>query len=183
MKSAAILGRLLPPVSYNANGPRLSAELAAEGNTAEQLYLHNNLIRNGVTPFLAQSLLMDWERVLDVAPTETQSYQQRLERILFKLSETGGLSIPYFTRLAKSIGYTITIDEDVSPPGQNLTEPDIHWVWRVNVHADKIRVYRFRAGQSTAGERLCFFADPVIQALFEDLKPAHTLCYFTFQDI
>nr|EIL1983693.1 phage tail protein [Providencia rettgeri] len=40
----------------------------------------------------------------------------------------------------------------------------------------------FRAGGSIAGERLSFWADSVIETVFNDLKPAHTFCYFTYQE-
>ncbi|HAD5969307.1 TPA_asm: phage tail protein, partial [Salmonella enterica subsp. enterica serovar Typhimurium] len=30
--------------------------------------------------------------------------------------------------------------------------------------------------------RLSWFADAVIESVFNDLKPAHTYCYFTYQE-
>ncbi|EDE9483879.1 phage tail protein, partial [Salmonella enterica] len=30
--------------------------------------------------------------------------------------------------------------------------------------------------------RLSYFADSVIESVFNDLKPAHTFCYFTYQE-
>lgn len=125
---------------------------------------------------------------MDVTPEATLSYQQRLERVLIKLAETGGLSISYFIQLAKQLGYDITIDEPqpfqagVNRAGDRLAHPDILWVWRVNIFGAKSQHYRFRAGHSTAGERLSFWADSVIESVFNDLKPAHTFCYFTYQE-
>ncbi len=40
----------------------------------------------------------------------------------------------------------------------------------------------FRSGESAAGERLLSFGDPVIEQVFEDLKPAHTFVYFAYED-
>ncbi|EMI8339142.1 YmfQ family protein [Proteus mirabilis] len=186
MKS--LLKQLLPPMSYALEAPRLDAELEGEAHCF--LLAQESAIRahNGVTPYFAQNLLSDWERVLDVTPDETLSYQQRLERVLVKLAETGGLSIPYFIQLAKKLGYHITIDEldpfqaGVSRAGDRLTHPGILWVWVVNIFGAKSQFYRFRAGGSVAGERLSFWADTIIEAVFNDLKPAHTFCYFTYQE-
>ncbi|WP_053014268.1 MULTISPECIES: putative phage tail protein [Xenorhabdus] len=111
-----------------------------------------------------------------------------LEMVLLKLAETGGLSIPYFTSLASRLGYHITIEEPlpfragVNRAGERLMYPDSLWVWVVNIHGNRVQNYRFRAGNSLAGERLSAFADTVIESIFNDLKPAHTYCYFTYQE-
>ncbi|EPG3569606.1 putative phage tail protein, partial [Providencia rettgeri] len=106
-----LLKQLLPPVSYALDAPHLDAELQAEANRFTLIQDSADLVRNGITPFFSNSLLPDWERVLDLTPDASLSYQQRLELVLVKLAETGGLSIPYFVQLAKKLGYDITIDE------------------------------------------------------------------------
>ncbi|MEX9951552.1 YmfQ family protein [Providencia rettgeri] len=186
MKS--LLKQLLPPVSYSLDAPRLDSELDAEAKRFDLTLESADRARNGVTPYFAESLLPDWERVLDLTPDAKLSYQQRLELVLVKLAETGGLSIPYFVQHAKKLGYDITIDEldpfqaGVSRAGDRLTHPGILWVWVVNIFGSKAQFYRFRAGGSIAGERLSFWADSVIETVFNDLKPAHTFCYFTYQE-
>lgn len=186
MKS--LLKLLLPPVSYGTDAPVLDAELQAEANQLTKAQEQAERVQNGITPFFAKGLLSDWERLLGLATDYSQTYQQRLEMVLFKLSETGGLSIPYFIHLAERMGYRITIDElqpfrtGSSRVGEPLWVKEIIWVWRVNVHGSKTRAYRFRTGVSAVGDRLSTFADPVIEALFQELKPAHTYCYFTYQE-
>ncbi|EAR2938374.1 DUF2313 domain-containing protein [Salmonella enterica] len=188
MQHSDLLAALLPPVSYPPQAPRLRAELNAEGRMFDALYSGVKSVTGAVTPFYAESLLPDWERVLGVTAETQASYQQRLSRVLAKLAETGGLSIPYFTRLAMSMGYRITIDEPepfragVGRAGDRIYTPDIIFMWRVNVFTTLLQNYRFRAGQSAAGERLSWFADAVIESVFNDLKPAHTYCYFTYQE-
>ncbi|KJF77029.1 phage tail protein [Morganella morganii] len=185
MKS--LLKLLLPPVSYGTDAPVLDAELQAEANqlTKAQNRLDGTERDHSV---FANALLADWERLLGLATDYSQTYQQRLEMVLFKLSETGGLSIPYFIHLAERMGYRITIDElqpfrtGSNRVGEPLWVKEIIWVWRVNVHGSKTRAYRFRTGVSAVGDRLSTFADPVIEALFQELKPAHTYCYFTYQE-
>lgn len=64
-----------------------------------------------MTPFTAVALLSDWERVLGLSVSSGMTIQARRQQIMAKLNETGGLSRSYFIRLAKSLGYDITIDE------------------------------------------------------------------------
>ncbi|MBG5922592.1 YmfQ family protein [Providencia rettgeri] len=187
MKS--ILKQLLPPVSYSIDGIFLDAELEAEGRVFSQGELCANQIRNGITPFFAGDLLSDWERVLGLSPLKYSSYQQRLDQVLFKLSEIGGLSIPYFISLAKSIDYDIQIEEpepfraSANRAGERLMPEDALWVWIVHVDSSKASFFRFRAGGSTAGEPLSFYADSIIESLFNELKPAHTFCYFIYNEV
>ncbi|UIM99476.1 YmfQ family protein [Yersinia ruckeri] len=188
MKFSTLLGLLLPPVAYDSQQAKINAEIQAEGHVLDTVSTLANAVLGGVTPFYANSLLVDWERVLDVTAEPEASYQQRLQVVFIKLSELGGLSIPYFKRIAASAGYQITIDElepfraGVNRAGDTLMVPEVIWVWRVNVFSSKIQTFRFRAGMSAAGECLSSFSDSVIETVFNNLKPAHTFCYFTYQE-
>lgn len=188
MSYYTLLNRLLPLVSYSPGQPILDASLRSESGVFNALDTSAGLVEDGVTPFYARSLMPDWERVLELTPATGATYQQRLQRVLAKLAEVGGLSIPYFTQLANRLGYIITIDEPqpfrsgVNRAGDRLWVEDIIWVWRVNVQNSGAQSYRFRAGSSAAGERLTNFGDPVIEEVFRDLKPAHTFCYFAYQE-
>ncbi|KZE34226.1 phage tail protein [Crenobacter luteus] len=183
---AELLALLLPPVSYAPTGAALQAELFTEGKALDATLTSADRFQGAITPFFAEQLLPDWERVCGITPSADAAYQQRLQAVLAKLAETGGLSIPYFTRLAASLGYTITIVEPqpfragINRAGDPLWVEDIQWVWQVVV-ASQSRSYLFRAGQSVAGERLTSFGDPVIESVISDLKPAHTFVYFAYQ--
>ncbi|HHP2613060.1 TPA: YmfQ family protein [Enterobacter roggenkampii] len=183
-----LLNRLLPLSSYSPGQPLLDATLRAEASVFDALETSAGLAEGGVTPFYARSLLPDWERVLAITPPEGATYQQRQQRVIAKLSEVGGLSIPYFIQLAMSLGYTITIDEPqpfragINRAGDPLWIKDIIWVWRVNIKNSGAQIYRFRAGSSAAGESLTAFGDSIIEEVFRDLKPAHTFCYFAYQE-
>jgi len=128
-----------------------------------------------------------WERLLDINPPQPDNYARRVADVLAKLNETGGLSIPYFIRLAAAAGYTITISEPqpfragVNRAGDRLAREDIMWVWWVDVAAQSQTVWRFRAGSGTAGSRLSQYSDAVIESLFNRLKPAHTAIRFTYR--
>lgn len=189
MNHDELLTLLLPPVSYAPGDGTLQAELTAEGKALDVVQVSARYVVGGVTPFLAQQLLPNWERVCGITPPASAPYQQRLQAVLAKLAEIGGLSIPYFIRLAAGLGYQITINEPqpfragVNRAGDTLWVSDIVWVWQVVVHSDSARVFRFQAGLSAAGERLSAFGDPVIEEVMNDLKPAHTFVYFAYQEI
>lgn len=186
MSTLRILRRLLPGESYDTTRPVIFASLTAEANGLDRVAASADNAAGAVTPYYAASLLADWERVLGLTPADGATYQQRQQRVLSKLAETGGLSIPYFTRLAANLGYTITINEPqpfragTGRAGDRLWVKEVIWMWRVDVSNARVPVYRFRAGSSTAGERLTSFSDPVIEAIFNDLKPAHTFCWFAY---
>lgn len=186
MMHAELLARLLPPAAYQANEPQLAAELAAEGNALDAALLRADQVRAAVTPYGAGDLLPDWERVCGLKPVAGAGYQQRLQAVLAKLAETGGLSIPYFTNLAASMGYTIMIEEPqpfragVNRAGDTIYHADVIWCWRVHVSGSNTQSFLFRAGMSYAGERLLSFGDAVLETIFNDLKPAFSYVDFTY---
>lgn len=160
-----LLKLLLPPVSYNPSSIRLSAELAAEGNMLNAIAIKSIEIINSITPFHVDSLLENWECVLDLKNTG-QSLTQRRDLVLAKLAEYGGLSIPYFTQIARSLGYDIRIDEiqpfytGINRTGDRIYTHDIIYMWRVQINSTS--------------------KNPTLEAIFNDLKPAHTAVGFTY---
>ncbi|AYY97093.1 DUF2313 domain-containing protein [Burkholderia multivorans] len=185
-KHADLLGRLLPPVAYDLNARRINSELVAEGNALDAAMTAADAIAKSVTPFEAFALLPDYERLLAIVPDPNATIQHRIAMVIAKLNETGGLSIPYFIQLAQSLGYSITIVEpqpfrvDSSAIGDTIYHDDIVYQWEVVVDGAPEVVYFFRVGQSAVGERLMSFSDPVLEAVFQDLKPAHTFVYFAY---
>lgn len=185
-KHADLLGRLLPPVAYDLNARRINSELVAEGNALDAAMTAADAIAASVTPFEAFALLPDYERLLAIVPDPNSTIQHRIAMVIAKLNETGGLSIPYFIQLAQSLGYSITIVEpqpfrvDSSTIGDTIYHDDIVYQWEVVVDGAPDVVYYFRVGQSAVGERLMSFSDPVLEAVFQDLKPAHTFVYFAY---
>lgn len=178
---------LLPPVSYARNGTKQQAQAQIDARVLDDVQRGAMRVLGAMQPETAGEMLADWERVLGLNG-QGKSHSQRLAAVLFKINATGGLSIPYFTQLAKSAGYTITIDEPqpfragVNRAGDRLAREDIMFVWTVNVQSSSQVVWRFRAGASAAGERLSHFSDSVIESIFQDLKPAHTAVRFTYQE-
>ncbi|MCW3478800.1 DUF2313 domain-containing protein [Neisseriaceae bacterium JH1-16] len=188
MSHRELLALLLPPVSYAPNGAALQAELSAEGRTLDDTLANADRAKGGLTPFNAEQMLPDWERVCGITPSPGAGYQQRLQAVLAKLAETGGLSIPYFTRLAAGLGYQISIQEPQpfrageSMASDTVWVAEIIWVWLAVVHGSASLAYQFKAGQAVAGDRLSSLGDPVLESVFRDLKPAHTFVYFDYQE-
>ncbi|MCI7354466.1 MAG: DUF2313 domain-containing protein [[Actinobacillus] rossii] len=146
---------------------------------------------NVIEPETSSTMLADWERLCGLKTDLTKSYSERVKRVIIQLNAVGGLSIPYFIRLAEGIGYQIKITEfsplknELPDPGdivQFRNEPteNLIFMWRVSIlNADSNIVY-FRAGSSFAGDYLVEFGDPIVEEFFRDLKPAHTYCYFAY---
>ncbi len=160
MSHAALLTALMPPVSYDPTGPKLQAELLADGNALDAALQKADGLLGAITPYFAGELLPDWERVLGITPPSDASYQQRVNTAAAKVAQVGGLSIPYFKQLAASLGYTINIDElqypqaGIARAGDIMYVTDIIWVWHVQVSSSAIVAYQACAGTAAAAIRL-----------------------------
>jgi uncharacterized protein YmfQ (DUF2313 family) len=95
----------------------------------------------------------------------------------------GGQSKDYYIGIAEKLGYEITITE-FAPfrAGINRAgDPDYGagWahVWRITATAPMIY---FRAGQSTAGERLRTWGSRLFECTMDQIKPAHTVLLFGY---
>lgn len=186
------LAGLYPPVSYQINGERFMAQCEVDGRTFARLQARAEQLLNAIEPATSGEMLADWERVCGIRTDLSKPYAQRVQKVILQLNTLGGLSIPYFMRLAESIGYRIEIKE-FSPqkndlpnagdiPLQDSPREVLGYMWRVSVRNADHNITRFRAGQSLAGERLTDFGDPILEEFFRDLKPAHTYCYFAYTD-
>jgi uncharacterized protein YmfQ (DUF2313 family) len=130
-------------------------------------------------------LLPDWERVYGLTPSADDPISLRHDRLIRKIRERGGLSMPHFIAPAAATGYTVTITEvkpftpGISCAGDHVYIKEVVFVWRVNVSGTP--VYHFSAGISCAGEPLTFWPPATeLETLFETLKPAHTYVYFNY---
>lgn len=188
MSHADLLRQLLPPVSYAPNERSLAIELDAEAVVLDRVMADTDAIEDAITPYYAHRYLPDWERVCGITPALDATLQQRVATVVAKLNETGGLSIPYFVRLAAALGYRIEIVEpdpfrvDEGRVGDTLFDEDIIHQWGVVVHGSPQLTYLFRADESAVEEPLMTFADPILEEVFRDLKPADTFVYFIYLD-
>lgn len=178
---------LLPPVSYarSAEGQRNQATVDAA--VLGGVHSEAATVSAAVTPEEASELIGNWERVLGVDNSD-KPYQYRVDAVIAKINTNGGLSIPYFMNLAEQAGYDIHITEEdpfragTSCAGDNLNIDEAQWRWCVDVAGGNATAYIFRAGESRAGDRISAYSNPIIETMFEELKPAWTLCRFEYKE-
>lgn len=187
-----VLAKLYPPISYDVNGERFLAQCEVDGNAFDRLQKSAVDLLQIIEPATSNTMLSDWERLCGIKTDYTNNYQARVKRVIAKLNAIGGLSIPYFKRIAESIGYRIEIKEfsplanDLPTTGdlaqfRNEARDNLIFMWRVSVLNGDDNIVYFRAGSSFAGDHLVEFGDPIIEEFFRDLKPAHTYYYFAYQ--
>ncbi len=187
-----VLAKLYPPISYDVNGERFLAQCEVDGNAFDRLQKSAVDLLQIIEPATSNTMLSDWERLCGIKTDYSNNYQARVKRVIAKLNAIGGLSIPYFKRIAESIGYRIEIKEfsplanDLPTTGdlaqfRNEAQESLIFMWRVTVLNGDDNIVYFRAGTSFAGDHLVEFGDPIIEEFFRDLKPAHTYCYFAYQ--
>lgn len=187
-----VLAKLYPPISYDVNGERFLAQCEVDGNAFDRLQKSAVDLLQIIEPATSNTMLSDWERLCGIKTDYTNNYQARVKRVIAKLNAIGGLSIPYFKRIAESIGYRIEIKEfsplanDLPTTGdlaqfRNEARDNLIFMWRVSVLNGDDNIVYFCAGGSFAGNHLVEFGDPIIEEFFRDLKPAHTYCYFAYQ--
>lgn len=187
-----VLAKLYLPISYNVNGERFLAQCEVDGNAFDRLQKSAVDLLQIIEPATSNTMLSDWERLCGIKTDYSNNYQARVKRVIAKLNAIGGLSIPYFKRIAESIGYRIEIKEfsplanDLPTTGdlaqfRNEARDNLIFMWRVSVLNGDDNIVYFRAGSSFAGNHLVEFGDPIIEEFFRDLKPAHTYCYFAYQ--
>lgn len=186
------LTKLYPPVAYDINGEQFLIQCEVDGRAFDGLYQSAVNMLNVIQPEISNAMLVDWERLCGIKTDFNKNYQERVKRVIIQLNAIGGLSIPYFIEIAKSIGYQIEIKEfsplqnDLPDPGDIVEfreEPNesLIFMWRVTVLNGDDNIVYFRAGMSVAGDPLVAFGDPIVEEFFKDLKPAHTYCYFAYK--
>lgn len=148
-----------------------------------------------MNPASTVEMLLDWERVVgpDLCRQDGATMAERRAAVVAKLAATGGQSRAYYTALAASFGYTITIVEyrpfraGRSAAGDALTNDGdgdptdetawTHW-WTVQTHSGSVTY--FSAGIGAAGEPLARFGDDLLECIINRYKPAHTNVIFQY---
>lgn len=156
-------------------------------------------------PRQALETLTDWERVAGLPDScvvpGSITIQERRQRLVQKLTSTGGQSIGYFADIAENMGYPIEIKEfrpfvvgesevglveEESPTGSTLVYgltdlPEIRYYWAIEVLEP--RVTWFRVGESELGKdpfaKIDIATD--LECVINKLKPAHTNLAFSYE--
>jgi uncharacterized protein YmfQ (DUF2313 family) len=140
-----------------------------------------------VDPRSAANLLADFERVLGPDPCASDtamSLGDRRKTAHQRWTARGGVSIAWFKALAESLGVTIEITEIRRSvvgrirAGHRVVEHPEQFVWLVQLPG--VRVVPFRAGASSAGDRLGAFVTSPLECVIRRFAPAHTVPVFSY---
>lgn len=142
-------------------------------------------------PRTTGEMLADWERNAGlpdqcvVLSGQTQGAVQRRTALVNRLTQLGGQSVAYFTRLAASYGYTVSISEykpfraGASRSGDQISNGDWAYAWKVSAPLNTVTP--FRSGQSVSGDAVAAWGNNALECVFARFKPAHTTIIFTYQ--
>jgi len=136
-------------------------------------------------------MIEDWERLLGLPDecdnVEDPTLQERRSRITQVLTTRGGQNIEFYKTIVSNFGFDpaeITIEEPkqfkagMARAGDPLTNGD--WIYAIIVKAPADVIVKFRAGLSTAGDRLVEVGNETLECLMQKYKPAHTILIFSF---
>jgi len=188
MKHADVLKQCLPPVSYDANAPGISAELAAVGAQLDEAQLHADQLLAEMFPSTVTVSLPDWERVYglpDPCVTIEQSLGQRRSALESKVNSKGGQSIPYFVGLSESMGYPgATVEEFPmmtcnSDCNAALNSEADGFYWQLNLPASTGGLFVMDCN-SSCNDALQSWGDEAIECRINKNKPAHTSVIFAY---
>lgn len=186
---ASLLKLLLPPIAYDKNGPVLSAEIAAHAAQLDAFQQLVDALMVEIDPRTTDLLLTSWERVYglpDACVGAGATLQERRTYLAAKVAETGGLSKPYFERLAQVLGYQDTTIAAFQPCHCEMSCEaalrDEPWrlAWEVNLPNEGDNYAVFRA-DSPCTDPVDYYLVGTLECLFSRLKPAHTLLLFTYR--
>ncbi len=187
MDHASLLALLLPPVSYDATGTNLAADLAVEGKQLDAALDSAGVVLEALAPWGAGGLwLADWERVLGL-PDECagglgQTVTERIAAAVSKVRARGGLSREYFAGVAAGLGYVVSIEEyGVYTCESPCVDPvcDEPWRFAWKVHAPEVTVREFTCGTG-CDEPLRTWGNALLECVLNRTKPAHTHIIFAY---
>ncbi|PPR18989.1 MAG: hypothetical protein CFH43_00372 [Proteobacteria bacterium] len=154
--------------------------LAITHNRAENLVNESN-------PHFTIELLKEWEidaGLPDKCVPTNQTLSERRAALVAKLLRKGSQTRQYYIDVATALGYSITIDEfDVfrvdSEAGQELTEEDVVYLWRINAPEETVRTFNM---QSACSEPLGKWGNELLECVLNRIKPAHTRLLFGYSN-
>mgnify|MGYP001759980871 CR=1 FL=1 len=185
---ASLIGKLPRGFALGKRGGVLDAVLDSIAKVLVQAEADAEKLMDEIDPRTANALLPDFERVLGPDPCGrdlgSQTIEQRQRRAHQRWIAKGGASIPYFVKMAASLGHTIEIEDfwpsiaGVLQAGQPLIAEGEQFTWRVKLQL--ISEWIFRAGVNQAGQPLGGFEISDIECELRRLKPAHTQLVFSY---
>lgn len=145
-----------------------------------------NLLIDGF-PASTEELLPEWEKTLglpDPCAGAAPTIQLRQAQVLARFTATGGQSVAYFTGLAATLGYTVTITQFAPMRfGQAAFGTPMYgvaWAFAWQVNAPSFSIKRFEFGIDAVGEPFAYWNNNVLQCELQHYSPAHTYLLFNY---
>ena len=116
-------------------------------------------------PGSATETISDWERVFglpDPCTGPLDTLAQRRAAVIAKMSQVGGQSIAAITACLTALGFWVEIDEGPGP-----------YEW--TIFTSPATIHYFRTGDASAGERLRWWGNSMLECAVARIKPAHTV--------
>ena len=188
MSHLTVLKQLLPPVSYDANAPILTADLTAVANQLDAAQLLADQLLLEMHPDTTAVMLSDWERVYglpDPCVTIDQTIEQRRAALISKVNAQGGQSREYFIGVANAMGYPDATIDEFMPMTCNddcngvLNSEADRFAWQLNLPAATGGVFLMDCN-SDCNSALQSWGDEAIECRINKLKPAHTSVIFAY---
>ncbi|CAP57506.1 YmfQ family protein [Gluconacetobacter diazotrophicus] len=136
-------------------------------------------------PSTAVELLPEWESTLglpDPCAGTSPTIEQRQAQVVARLTDNGGSSIAYYTALAKSLGYDITITQYVpSRFGKTFggTFGGDAWAYAWKISAPQFTIQQRQFGNAF-GEPYATWGNTVLQCEIRTRAPAHTVLLWDY---
>ena len=187
MGHTAVLNRLLPSSSYEIGAPNLSVELIAEGKALDAAFTLGASLLDEMYPDTCRATLPDWERVYglpDPCITESQSITERRASLVAKVRAIGGLSLPYFRKIAADLGYSDVVMGEYRPAtcsddcDVSLWEAEWRGAWFVNFADATLHVIS-NCDDACEGALDVYKTGP-LECMLLRLKPADTTVVFNY---
>lgn len=199
-KYKSLFKKLLPKGRLWAAEPGSLFDSLLEGLAIEPARVEGRGIDflNEMDPRTTFEMLDNWERLLRIPdectpPGDVSLYQRRV-RILQKLTTGGGQSLSFFKLIAKQLGYDVSVIDTVeyhpfragiSRAGDALNngnaENENGWAYTFSILGTASLIRRFRAGQSTAGDRLVLIENQTLECVIGRFAPAHATVLFAYE--
>lgn len=138
-------------------------------------------------PRTTQDLFDDWQRnygLPDRCTPLASLPDERRRRLIAKVNEEGGQSIPFFIGLVETLGYPGSTITEFRPFKANsrcndgINQNGWRFAWRVNVPAGA--TVRRMSARSPCNAPLASWGDDTLQCILAGAKPAHTVLYVAY---
>lgn len=165
-----------------------AAVLRSLGQSFERSDSEAQRLLVGAFPGTASTMLVEWEQTLglpdDCAIGEIAGISDRQRAVVSKLISTGGLTISYFIRVARALGYEITITQfrpamsGMSVCGDALNGDEWPFTWRINAPTETIK-YAV-AGGAYCTDPLASWGNKQLECAINKILPSHLRVFFNY---